>query len=364
MNTIHDCLFALLRGALRKEPVAKDSFASLSAEAWRSIYKLAARQGVLALAYDGLKSLPAELCPPRDVLFGWAVNTEKIENCCNRQSDSARALFKWCEELGLHPILLKGIALSRFYPIPEHRPCGDIDIYLGEAATTFDELMQRQGVTVDTSGNEKHSVLIYRSVMVENHHTFLDTSLYRIDRLLEEYLRSQEPLSEVRTYDGMRFRVLPPTADALFLLRHTARHLERGIGLRHLCDWVLFVQANRTQIDWNEFDRYTEKLKLRTFYRILSGIASEKLMADGLPQPDLSATERQLQDKVLRYILDYQSERVMSRNPCKVVHLKIRHLLERRWVMDEVLECSFAGHVWRSAMFHLRNPRSIFTTKV
>lgn len=361
MTAIHDCLFALLRSALWEEAIEEDSFSSLTAEEWRAIYKLAARQGVLALAYDGLKALRTELRPPREMFFGWAVNVEKIETRYNRQSNAARALFKWCDEQDLHPILLKGIALSRLYPIPGHRPCGDIDIYLGKYAPAFDELMCRQGVPVDTSGNEKHSVLVYRSVMVENHHTFLDTSLYGIDRVLEEYLRLQEPLSEVQSYDGMCFRVLPPTADALFLLRHTARHLERGIGLRHICDWVLFVHANGTRIDWNEFERYAGKLKLGTFYRILSDIAADKLGAGSEPSVR-TQKEKILQGKVLRYILDYHANAIQTRNPFEILRLKTNRLMKRRWVLRSVLHCSFSGHVWRSALSHLKNPRSVFKT--
>ncbi len=362
MNVIHECLFALLRNALREEPLGEGVFSTLSAEEWRAIYKLAARQGVLALAYDGLKTLPSELRPPREVWFAWALNVEKIEERYQRQADAARALFAWCEARELHPVLLKGMALSRWYPVPEHRPCGDIDIYLGAQGAAFDEAMRRQGVEVDTSGNEKHSVLMFRSTMVENHHTFLDTSLYRIDRLLEEYLRAQEPLSEVQTFDGMCFRVLPPTADALFLLRHTARHLERGIGLRHICDWILFVRAHAAQIDWNEFGRYTEMLKLGTFHRILAGIAADKLGGASV-SPKRSPEELVLQEKVMGYILDYRANAIRSRNPLQVLRFKTRRLMERRWVLRSVLRCSFSGHVWRSALTHLRNPRSIFDTK-
>lgn len=33
---------------------------------------------------------------------------------------------------GIEPVLLKGQGLSRYYPTPELRQCGDIDIYVGE----------------------------------------------------------------------------------------------------------------------------------------------------------------------------------------------------------------------------------------
>lgn len=50
MKRIYDALFVLLRSALREKPSDGSALSSLTAQEWLAVYKLAARQGVLALA--------------------------------------------------------------------------------------------------------------------------------------------------------------------------------------------------------------------------------------------------------------------------------------------------------------------------
>lgn len=77
-------------------------------------------------------------------------------------------------------MLLKGYGLSKYWPIPNHRPTGDIDIYLmylnsegkeksRPAWECADKLMtEKFGILVDNS-HHHHSVFTYKGIMVENH---------------------------------------------------------------------------------------------------------------------------------------------------------------------------------------------------
>lgn len=48
-------------------------------------------------------------------------------------------------ENGIRLLLLKGLGLSRNYPVPAHRECGDIDIYLFGASDEGDRLLLQMG---------------------------------------------------------------------------------------------------------------------------------------------------------------------------------------------------------------------------
>lgn len=53
-------LFALLRSALNStKPVSEILFTDISPALWQACYKLACTQGVMALAWDGIQTLPA-----------------------------------------------------------------------------------------------------------------------------------------------------------------------------------------------------------------------------------------------------------------------------------------------------------------
>ena len=71
-------LFALLRSALNStKPVSEILFTDISPALWQACYKLACTQGVMALAWDGIQTLPACLQPPKALKLNWAMAVEK-----------------------------------------------------------------------------------------------------------------------------------------------------------------------------------------------------------------------------------------------------------------------------------------------
>ena len=82
MNSIPDILFLLTRGGLGGEATWKWVGERID---WGAVIKLAAAQGVLAIAWDGLQRLiandqiPANELPSRDILLRWVANIDSIE---------------------------------------------------------------------------------------------------------------------------------------------------------------------------------------------------------------------------------------------------------------------------------------------
>lgn len=74
-------LFALLRSALNStKPVSEILFTDISPALWQACYRLACTQGVMALAWDGIQTLPACLQPPKALKLNWAMAVENYEN--------------------------------------------------------------------------------------------------------------------------------------------------------------------------------------------------------------------------------------------------------------------------------------------
>jgi len=225
-SAVRETLFLLLRRALGRPRPADEAFAGLPAAAWHALYRLAAAQGVLGIAWDGLRlleeagGLPADGAPPRELRIGWSFNTAQDERRYARQRRTILC-----------------------YPVPEHRPCGDIDIWLYGRQQEADALLRREkGIAID---EEKHLHTVFRidGVMVENHYDFLNVHAHPSNRQLERMLRTYaaQPGEEI---DVEGATVVLPSADfnALFLLRHAAAHFAAAeIGVRHLLDWVVFA---------------------------------------------------------------------------------------------------------------------------
>ena len=66
-SIIEERLLALVRIALWQSDESVSLFDGMSDNEWRAVYEKSVEQGVLAVAFDGARALPAELQPALDV---------------------------------------------------------------------------------------------------------------------------------------------------------------------------------------------------------------------------------------------------------------------------------------------------------
>ena len=76
--------FSLVRSGLWGTPADRQLFRSVSPDDWETVYRMANSQALLALTFDGISSLPAELRPPRALYLKWAARTAQIEQANKR----------------------------------------------------------------------------------------------------------------------------------------------------------------------------------------------------------------------------------------------------------------------------------------
>ena len=127
----------LVRSGLWNTPVDPTPFSSMNSADWEEIYQLARTQALLAITFDGVLSLPAELRPPRPLYLQWAAKVVQIEQSNLRLNEELPEVFMPYREAGLHPILLKGQGIATHYINPLHRQCGDIDVYIGKEGQQY-----------------------------------------------------------------------------------------------------------------------------------------------------------------------------------------------------------------------------------
>ena len=164
LNQSEKMLFALLRSALNTIPVNSALFADVSLLSWQNCYKLAVEQGVMALAWDGIQTLPTCLQPPKALKLNWAMAVENYEKRYRRYCHTIAELSAFYKIHGITTVQLKGVGLSTYYPIPSHREGGDIDIFTysadhsrksdAEANRLADRLMEEKGIEVDLEHSE------------------------------------------------------------------------------------------------------------------------------------------------------------------------------------------------------------------
>lgn len=334
---------------------------------WDVLYRECIRQGILAIAWDAVTQLPAEQQPPRNIKLQWALSAEKIKNRYNKQRQRAEKLADAFAEEGIDTYVLKGLAISGYYPIPEYRECGDLDCYLstnkanGEFVCRYDdgnEIAAKIGAKVDI-GFYKHSHINYKGLMVENHAFCTAVRGSRDRKALERHLQHLLATKPSEPIEGTH--LLRPCADfnALFLTAHSFGHfLTEGIKLRHILDWALLLNAEQNNIDWRSFYEWCDKMHYTKFVDALTAISTE-CFGLNIENP-LIHTQSDLRDKVLEDVM-FGNRSIHNTNASKFKKrlMIIRNRLFGGWKYSELYEKSAVIDTMQMvlAFFFERKPR-------
>ncbi len=219
---------------------------------WDALLNFANEQTLLGVLFSGIERLPKVQQPYLDMLLEWYGVTEQIKHENGIVDGAIRRLcedsFRDCKR-----VLLKGHAVARYYPKPELRISGDIDLWCVKRGMTMGEslpLMAREALALNPSaGLQPHHTDWpgVEGVMVELH--FTPSTVYsffynrRIQRFFQEALSERYGEFEVLEDLG-EVRRLPVDVDILFQLMHMRRHLiAEGIGLRQVIDLFYTCRA-------------------------------------------------------------------------------------------------------------------------
>ena len=260
---------------------------NLSGKEWKGIAEFFSKQSLDGLLPDAIALLPAYNQPPVSVKMPLIARQLQVEQM-NRAMNSE--LLAFTDELNKRDIpyvLLKGQGVATLYPNPQHRVCGDIDLYVPTAHLkevhrglmafgAVREMESRHHINYRVNGIEwelHHSIYYFQKE--DRNHTFM--------RYVEEAM--QDAPAYV-TIGDEKVRVLPPTMNVLLLLSHIVDHFySEGVGLRQLCDYALMLHHKRGEIDEVKLLQALDELSLTRAYQVFGYICTHYL---GLPEEDLA----------------------------------------------------------------------------
>lgn len=141
-------------------------------------------------------------------------------------------------------VILKGSSYAQYYPHPELRVRGDIDILVNESDfETAAALLTKDGFTSNTtpqkSPGARHIEYFKDGIEIELHRYFSDA-----DKTSEYLTVSKAQPSE----NGVP--CFPPAENGISMLLHSRFHLGRS-GLRHYMDWIMYVSHVCDDAFWN-----------------------------------------------------------------------------------------------------------------
>lgn len=339
---------------------------------------VATQQGVLGICFDNIELLPIDQRPDMDNLWNWLGQVIYMETCYEEHFKTILDLASFYSTIDSRMMLLKGYGLSQYWPKPNHRPVGDIDIYLLGSKQSIPSvssdhseplhqradrlLTEKLGIEVD-NGHHHHSVFTFEGTMVENHYDFINVHSHASNQWIEPMFKEMAASGyEVADQQIKNLCYPSPTLNALFVARHNAIHFaSEKMCIRQVLDWAFLLNACHKVIDWKDFWDKTTRMGMKDFVLSMNEICVKQF---GFGReifheaPSVSCKEG-LADRILKDIFEPED----IGEPLKgLPYLKHRLGLwwTNRWKHKMVYSDSLLSTFFVQIKSHLMKPQTIF----
>lgn len=211
---------------------------------WPVVEAYAQGQGVLWMAYLGAKALPLQIPPEQLKTWRTAMHSRVLYN--DQLNAVQSMLLEWLAEKKIRVAILKGTSCSQYYPYPDARPLGDIDILIDkENLDIVDGYLKAKGYMPSPHEHDFHVGYYGKDAVIEVHFAATGAPDSKGGKVVAEEMLHFLDDVHMATVGEMTFPVLSDEHQALMLLLHMERHMMvSGIGLRQLCDWAVFVNGS------------------------------------------------------------------------------------------------------------------------
>lgn len=271
------CLLAMLKEALGSQKDKTEKFIwEQDAPDWSRLFAMAKQHAVLPMLYDILEEYGAVPEPEWKLLVQDA-RSAVLQSY--RMLFLTRYLIRLLQGEQITAIVLKGVATASFYPTPEVRKSGDIDLLVPETEQ-FEaacRVMEAAGLRLSEEQHANHHVA-YRTkdgIDVELHSIFSEPfDQDAINRYMRKQTRDAGEHCITADVMGVPMPMLGMPHHAYQLLLHMLQHfLRAGFGLKLVCDWVVISREKWTAEEKAILRGLTAESKIEGFAEMITAIA-------------------------------------------------------------------------------------------
>lgn len=334
---------------------------------WEKLKSLSDAQGLSAIILDALNT-DGHLTDTMPVQMKLEWIGEVLRSYEQRHRAYVKAISSlagFYNQHGFKMMVLKGYACSLDWPKPEHRPCGDVDIWQfgqwkeADKALEASFKIQDPGFKIDNS-HHHHTVFEWRGFTVENHYDFVNIYAHKSSRELEKVFKE---LGQDGSYwvkeNGEKVYLPSPNLHALFLIRHMVSHFAAAeITVRQVLDWAFFVEKHTKEIDWNWLKRVLEDYHMKEFFNIINAICVEDLGFKSEIFPSVKFNPM-LKERVLNDILGPKYGTVEIKGLIKRVVYKYQRWQGNAWKHKMCYGESRWGTFWTGVWAKMLKPSSL-----
>lgn len=269
-----DYLLRLLSESLKSKDNYTQTALSGKAPDWDKFFTIAQNHAVLPLLYDRLMEEPLSKADRQQV--------EQVGRRAAQQSYHLLFFSRYVIELlrqhGIETALLKGPAISCYYPVPELRKSGDVDLLLleKEKLAQAEKVFKEAGFNIEKKQITNHHLAVETPQGIEIElHTMLAEPFENdeMNRYLERTVLEMKRHVREKELLGMELPVLSDAYNAYYLLIHMLQHfLREGFGLKLLCDWVVFWSSGIAKEEMESYQQLVKESRLEGFSKMITSL--------------------------------------------------------------------------------------------
>ncbi len=193
-------------------------------------------------------------------------------------------LYKKLQLDGLEPVVVKGIICRSLYPAPDFRPSADEDLFIfPKDSELYEKALAESGFRQQEKRSESYYETSYFSddgFHLEVHTSLFSTEIEYFD-VFNIVFDGAQNRAVYTQLDSVNIRTLSPTDNLLFLILHSLKHfVHSGVGIRQVCDIILFAESFGEDIDWTRVVSVLKGLGAENYTAGLFGIGERHLGLD------------------------------------------------------------------------------------
>ena len=224
----------LLSSAMFQKPFRADKEVD-----WKAVFDECKAQSVISLAFS---ALPKDEVP-QSVYTHWRALVNENLAVNSKISYAHTMLNELLNQAKIPYVILKGCASAEYYDDPLLRTMGDVDFYVPpEYFEKADKLLLKNCFKSNEIDHEYEKAYTKDDVIFELHNTVNGVPGSKVGLKIQHYFDDVFEKAELKRFDLAEYYSPSPFHHGLVMLLHVARHMVTGgIGLRHFCDWAVFV---------------------------------------------------------------------------------------------------------------------------
>lgn len=283
-SQIQKTVLQLLSAAMFRKPFIAEKEVD-----WKAVFDECRAQSVVSLAFSALPKSEV----PQTVYEQWkaVVNGSLAVN--SKISYAHTMLNELLKQAGIPYVILKGCASAEYYDDPLLRTMGDVDFYVpSDCFDKADKLLVKNGFKFNEIDHEYEKAYTKDDVVFELHNTVNGVPGGKVGAEIRHYFDDIFEKATLKHFDLVEYYSPSPFHHGLVMLLHVARHMVTGgIGLRHFCDWAVFVDKVNNDFS-TMFEDKLKRVGLWRFAQIMTQFCTEFL---GLkPQAWAGEVDKQL----------------------------------------------------------------------